>query len=145
MTGRILRFFGIKEPADQFETIHNYINFDDNIVRKGAIAAHQGEKVLIPMNMRDGSVIAIGKGNKDWNYSAPHGAGRRLSRSMAKKEIDLNEFKKSMKNVWSSSVSERTKDEAPQAYKPKREILEKLDETAEVKEMLKPVYNFKAN
>ena len=145
MARRILRFFGIKEPDEQFETIHNYINFEDNIIRKGAISAHEAEKVLIPINMRDGSIIAVGKGNKEWNYSAPHGAGRRMSRSRAKKDIDLEDFKKSMKNVWSSSVSERTKDEAPQAYKPKREILDNLDDTAEVREILKPVYNFKAD
>ena len=144
MTNRILMFFGIKEHAGQFETIHNYINFNDNIIRKGAISAHAGEQVLIPLNMRDGSLIATGKGNKEWNYSAPHGAGRRLSRTQAKKQLDMNEFRKSMKNVWSSTISEKTKDEAPMAYKPKREILELLDETVEIKEILKPVYNFKA-
>ncbi len=144
MTGRILMFFGIREPAEQFETIHNYINFNDNIIRKGAISAHAGEQVLIPLNMRDGSIVATGKGNMEWNFSAPHGAGRRLSRTQAKKQLDLNEFRKSMKNIWSSTISEKTIDEAPMAYKPKREILESLDETVEVKEILKPIYNFKA-
>ena len=144
MTNRILMFFGMKEPEDQFETIHNYINFSDNIIRKGAISAHSGEKVLIPLNMRDGSLIATGKGNKEWNCSAPHGAGRRLSRTQAKKQLDLNEFRKSMKNIWSSTISERTKDEAPMAYKSKHEIMDLIGETVEVNEILKPVYNFKA-
>ena len=144
MTGRILMCFGIKEPEDQFETIHNYINFNDNIIRKGAISAHSGEQVLIPLNMRDGSILAVGKGNREWNFSAPHGAGRRLSRTQAKKQLDLNDFKKSMKHIWSSTISEKTKDEAPMAYKPKREIIELIGETVEVKDILKPVYNFKA-
>ena len=144
MTSRILFFFGMKEFAEQFESVHNYINFDDNIIRKGAISAHEGEKMVIPLNMRDGSLIAVGKGNREWNYSAPHGAGRRLSRTQAKKQIDLKDFKKSMKNVWTSTVSEKTKDEAPQAYKPKGEILQYISDSVEVVENLKPVYNFKA-
>jgi len=144
MVKRLLMFLGIEEPAEQFETIHNYINFKDRIIRKGAISAHAGEKVLIPLNMRDGSLIATGKGNKEWNYSAPHGAGRRLSRNQAKKQIDLDDFKKSMEHVWTSTVSERTKDEAPMAYKPRHEILTFLGETTEITETLKPTYNFKA-
>jgi RNA-splicing ligase RtcB len=144
MTNRILFFFGMREFPEQFESVHNYINFDDKIIRKGAISAHEGEKMVIPLNMRDGSLIAIGKGNKEWNYSAPHGAGRRLSRHQAKKQIDLEDFKKSMKNVWTSTVSERTKDEAPQAYKPKGEILQYISDSVEVVENLKPLYNFKA-
>ncbi len=144
MARRLLGFVGITKPSEQFETVHNYINFDDNIIRKGAVSAHQGEKLIIPLNMRDGSLIAIGKGNAEWNYSAPHGAGRRLSRSQAKKRIDLDSFKKVMKNVWSTTVTERTKDEAPMAYKPKHEILENLKDAVDVVETLTPVYNFKA-
>jgi RNA-splicing ligase RtcB len=144
MTRRILGFLGAGEFAEQFESVHNYINFEDKIIRKGAISAHEGEKMIIPLNMRDGSLIATGKGNREWNYSAPHGAGRRLSRNQAKKQIDLEEFKKSMKNVWTSTVSEKTKDEAPQAYKPKGEILQYIVESVEVVENLKPLYNFKA-
>jgi tRNA-splicing ligase RtcB len=144
MTRRILEFFGTREFAEQFESVHNYINFDDKIIRKGAISAHEGEKMIIPLNMRDGSLIATGKGNREWNYSAPHGAGRRLSRNQAKKQIDLAEFRKSMKNVWTSTVSEKTKDEAPQAYKPKGEILQYIPDSVEVVDNLKPLYNFKA-
>jgi RNA-splicing ligase RtcB len=144
MTRRILGFFGTGEFAEQFESVHNYINFEDQIIRKGAISAHEGEKMIIPLNMLDGSLIATGKGNPEWNFSAPHGAGRRLSRNQAKKQIDLTEFKKSMKNVWTSTLSERTKDEAPQAYKPKGEILQYIGDSVEVIENLKPLYNFKA-
>ncbi len=144
MTNRILFFFGMREFPEQFESVHNYINFDDKIIRKGAISAHEGEKMVIPLNMRDGSLIAIGKGNQEWNFSAPHGAGRRLSRHQAKKQIDLEDFKKSMKNVWTSTVSERTKDEAPQAYKPKEEIIQYISDSVDVVENLKPLYNFKA-
>lgn len=144
MVRRLLDHFGIRKETEQFETVHNYINFDDNIIRKGAVSAHQGEKLIIPLNMRDGSLIAVGKGNATWNYSAPHGAGRRLSRNQAKKQIDLDSFRKVMKNVWSTTVTERTKDEAPMAYKPKHEILENLKDAVEVEETLVPVYNFKA-
>jgi len=144
MTSRILFFLGIKNVQEQFESVHNYINFDDKIIRKGAISAHESEKMIIPLNMRDGSLIAVGKGNKDWNYSAPHGAGRRLSRNQAKKQIELKDFKETMKGVWTSTVSEKTKDEAPQAYKPKGEILQYISETVDVVDTLKPMYNFKA-
>ena len=144
MTRRILFFLEMNEVPEQFESVHNYINFEDNIIRKGAISAHEGEKMVIPLNMRDGSLIAVGKGNKEWNYSAPHGAGRRLSRNQAKKQIDLTDFKNSMKGIWTSTVSERTKDEAPQAYKPKGEILQYISDSVEVVETLKPLYNFKA-
>ncbi len=144
MTRRLLSFLGIREPDEQFETIHNYINFDDNIIRKGAISAHKGERMLIPFNMRDGSIIALGRGNRDWNYSAPHGAGRRMSRNQAKKLIDFRDFRKSMKNVWSSTVTEKTKDEAPMAYKPKHEIMNYLVESVEIVDSLVPAYNFKA-
>lgn len=144
MTRRILNHFAIRDKPEQFETVHNYINFEDQIIRKGAISAHPGEKVIIPLNMKDGSLVAMGKGNEEWNFSAPHGAGRRLSRRQAKKHIDLEEFRKSMKNIWTSTISEKTKDEAPQAYKPKGEILQYIDETVTVVETLKPLYNFKA-
>ncbi|MBU5310659.1 RtcB family protein [Tissierella carlieri] len=127
-----------------FETIHNYINFKDNIIRKGAIAAYKGEKVLIPINMRDGSIIAIGKGNPEWNYSAPHGAGRLMSRNVAKEAVTLDEFKKSMEGIYSTSISEHTLDESPFAYKAIEEILNNITETAEVIDIIKPIYNFKA-
>ena len=114
------------------------------VVRKGAISAQKGEKVLIPINMRDGSIIAIGKGNEDWNNSAPHGAGRLMSRSKAKEVIDLEDYKDSMKGIWSSSVKESTLDEAPMVYKPIEEIIENIKETAEILDIIKPLYNFKA-
>lgn len=127
-----------------FETIHNYINFKDNIVRKGAISAYEGEKVLIPINMRDGSIIAVGKGNPDWNYSAPHGAGRVLSRNQAREQLKLEDFKKSMEGIYSTSVKSSTLDEAPFAYKPMEDIIDRIDETAEILHIIKPIYNYKA-
>lgn len=132
------------EALDRFQTIHNYIDINDNILRKGAISAKDGEKVLIPINMRDGSIIAMGKGNPDWNYSAPHGAGRLMSRSQAKKEFSLDEYKKSMEGVYTTSVGESTIDEAPMAYKPMEEILENIIDTVDILEIIKPLYNFKA-
>ena len=137
-TGRSL------EDYEHFETVHNYIDFRDNIIRKGAIAAHAGEEILIPINMRDGSILAVGKGNPDWNQSAPHGAGRVLSRNQARKTHSLDQFIEDMEGIYSTSVSEKTLDENPRAYKPKEEILAFLEETAEVKEIIKPIYNFKA-
>lgn len=128
-----------------FHTIHNYIDIDEKILRKGAIAAHSGEKVLIPINMRDGSVIAIGKGNPDWNDSAPHGAGRVMSRTKAKMELDLKEYKAVMKGVYSTSVTESTLDEAPMAYKSLDDIINVIRDTVEIIDILKPVYNFKAS
>lgn len=127
-----------------FETIHNYISFEDNIVRKGAISAKEGEKVLIPINMRDGSIIAIGKGNKDWNQSAPHGAGRIMSRKKAKETFKLEDFRESMKDVYTTSVVKETIDEAPFVYKPMQEILDNIKDTVEVERIIKPIYNFKA-
>lgn len=129
---------------NRFETIHNYISFEDNIVRKGAISAKKGEKVLIPINMRDGSIIAVGKGNKDWNQSAPHGAGRIMSRIKAKETFTLDEFEKSMKGIYTTSVSVETIDEAPFVYKPMREIIDNIQDTVEIKKIIKPIYNFKA-
>jgi RNA-splicing ligase RtcB len=129
---------------DSFETIHNYISFDDNIVRKGAISAKKGERVLIPINMRDGSIIAVGKGNEDWNNSAPHGAGRIMSRMKAKKTFKLEEFKESMKDIYSTSVVEATIDEAPFVYKPMQEIIDNIKDTVEIEKIIRPIYNFKA-
>lgn len=130
---------------DCFETIHNYISFEDNIVRKGAISAKKGEKVLIPMNMRDGCIIGIGKGNDDWNCSAPHGAGRIMSRMQAKETFNLDEYKESMKNIYTTSVNENTIDEAPFVYKPMQEIIDNIGDTVDIIKIIKPVYNFKAN
>lgn len=127
-----------------FETIHNYISFKDNIVRKGAISANKGERVIIPINMRDGSIIAVGKGNEDWNNSAPHGAGRLMSRRKAKETYNLEEFKESMKDIYSTSVVDETIDEAPFAYKPMQEIIENIQDTVEIEKIIKPIYNFKA-
>lgn len=127
-----------------FETIHNYISFEDNIVRKGAIRANKGERVIIPINMRDGSIIAVGKGNKDWNNSAPHGAGRLMSRKKAKETFNLEEFKKSMADIYSTSVLEETIDEAPFVYKPMQEIIDNIQDTVEIEKIIKLIYNFKA-
>lgn len=129
---------------ESFNTTHNYINFKDNIIRKGSVSAYKGEKLLIPINMRDGSLICIGKGNENWNYSAPHGAGRLMSRTKAKEVLNLEEFKDSMKGIYTSSVSENTLDEAPMVYKPMKEIIDNIQETVEILEIIKPIYNFKA-
>lgn len=130
---------------ESFDTIHNYINMNDMILRKGSISARLGEKVLIPMNMRDGSLICIGKGNPDWNYSAPHGAGRILSRSQAKKSVDFEEFKSSMNGIYTTSVVESTMDEAPMVYKPMDEIVANISDTVDIIDTIKPIYNFKAH
>lgn len=132
------------DDFSHFETVHNYVNFKDNIIRKGAISAYEGERVLIPINMRDGSILGVGKGNPDWNYSAPHGAGRVLSRTEAKAELDMAEFKESMKGIYSTSVHKGTLDEAPSAYKPMQEIVEAMRDTVEVIDRIKPIYNYKA-
>lgn len=128
-----------------FETIHNYISFEDNIVRKGAISAKKGEKVLIPMNMRDGCIIGVGKGNDDWNQSAPHGAGRIMSRMKAKETFNLDEYKESMKDIYTTSVNEDTIDEAPFVYKPMQEIIDNIGDTVDIIKIIKPIYNFKAS
>lgn len=128
-----------------FESVHNYISFEDNIVRKGAISAKKGEQVIIPINMRDGCIIGVGKGNDDWNNSAPHGAGRIMSRAKAMETIDLEEYKKSMKDIYTTSVTEETKDEAPFVYKSIEEILKYIVPTVEVTRIIKPIYNFKAS
>lgn len=130
--------------VETFHTIHNYIDTQEMILRKGAIAAHAGEKVLIPINMRDGSVIAVGKGNPEWNYSAPHGAGRVMSRSMAKRSLSLDEYKASMEGIYTTSVNESTIDEAPMVYKSLDDIVDVINESVDVLDIIKPVYNFKA-
>ena len=127
-----------------FHTIHNYSDTEEMILRKGAIAAHEGELVLIPINMRDGSVLARGKGCKEWNFSAPHGAGRIMSRTAAKESIDLEEYRKSMEGIYTTSVCADTLDEAPMAYKSLEDIIGVIKDTVDVIEVLKPVYNFKA-
>ena len=128
-----------------FHTVHNYIDVDEKILRKGAIAAHEGEKVLIPINMRDGSIIAIGRGHPDWNYSAPHGAGRKMSRTEAKANISLEAFEDSMKGIYTTSVDESTIDESPMAYKSLEDIIDNVSASVDVVEIIKPIYNFKAH
>ena len=130
--------------SEAFHTIHNYIDVSELIIRKGAIAAHKGEKVLIPINMRDGSVLAVGKGNADWNFSAPHGAGRIMSRGTAKEQLSMDAYKESMAGIYTTSISEGTLDESPQAYKSLDDILDVIGDTVEIVEVMKPVYNFKA-
>lgn len=131
--------------TEAFHTIHNYIDTDEMILRKGAIAAHKGEKVLIPINMRDGSVLAIGKGNLEWNYSAPHGAGRLMSRTKAKESLSMEDYRKMMKGVYTTSVNEATLDEAPMAYKSLEDIIDVIRESVDVIDIMKPIYNFKAS
>lgn len=128
-----------------FDTIHNYVDIDNMILRKGAISAQEGEIVIIPMNMRDGSLICRGKGNPDWNYSGPHGAGRIMSRTQAKREVTIAEFEDTMKDVWSTSVTKSTVDESPFAYKKMEDIIRNISDTVDVLETIKPLYNFKAN
>lgn len=130
--------------GEAFHTTHNYIDTNELIIRKGAIAAHAGEQVLIPINMRDGSVLAVGKGNADWNYSAPHGAGRIMSRSDAKVQLSMEEYKASMAGVYTTSISMGTLDESPQAYKSLDDIIDVIGDTVDIVEVMKPVYNFKA-
>ena len=130
---------------DSFHTIHNYIDTKEMILRKSAIAAYRNEMVLIPINMRDGSILAIGLGNSEWNYSAPHGAGRIMSRSKAKSSISLEEYKEAMKGVYTTSVNEHTLDEAPMAYKSLDDIIDVIKETVIPINIMKPVYNFKAS
>ncbi|NLJ72260.1 MAG: RtcB family protein, partial [Syntrophomonadaceae bacterium] len=131
--------------TEQFTTIHNYIDLENMLLRKGAISAQKGEKVIIPINMRDGSIIAIGKGNKAWNYSAPHGAGRLMSRKKARSTLNLQEFKEEMQNIYTTCVNKSTLDEAPMAYKPITEILKAITDTVDIVDIIKPIYNFKAN
>lgn len=130
--------------ADGFHTVHNYIDTDEMILRKGAIAAHAGERVLIPINMRDGSILAVGRGNEDWNQSAPHGAGRLLSRSDAKASLSMEEYRREMAGVYTTCVSERTLDESPMAYKSIEDIIDVVQESVDIIDVLRPVYNFKS-
>lgn len=130
--------------CESFETIHNYID-DENMVRKGAISAKDGERILIPLNMRDGCIMGVGKGNGDWNYSAPHGAGRIMSRSKAKETVSLDEYERSMSGIYTTSVNRSTIDESPMAYKPMDEIVENIKDTVEIEKIIKPIYNFKAS
>lgn len=129
---------------EAFHTIHNYIDTEEMILRKGAIAAHAGEKVLIPINMRDGSVLAVGRGNPEWNCSAPHGAGRVMSRGEAKRSLSLEEYRESMQGIYTTSVNESTLDEAPMAYKSLEDIMDVIHESVDVVDIIRPVYNFKA-
>lgn len=132
------------KEESHFETIHNYIELKTNMVRKGAVSAKQGERVLIPMNMRDGCIIGVGKGNEDWNCSAPHGAGRLMSRKRAKESIDIVDFKESMVGIYTTSVDVSTLDESPMAYKPVDEIISHIGDTVEIERIIKPIYNYKA-
>lgn len=131
--------------VDSFTTIHNYIDMENMILRKGAISAQKGERVIIPINMRDGSIIATGLGNPDWNFSAPHGAGRIMSRSKAKEKLSLDEFKETMSGVWTTSVEQSTLDEAPMVYKPIEEIVQNVKDSIVIDNIIKPLYNFKAH
>lgn len=131
--------------GEAFHTIHNYIDTDEMILRKGAIAAHKGEKLLIPINMRDGSVLAIGRGNPDWNYSAPHGAGRIMSRGAARASLSVEDYQKAMEGIYTTSVNASTIDEAPMAYKSLNDIIDVIRDSVDVIDVMKPIYNFKAS
>ena len=130
--------------VDCFTTIHNYIDTDSMILRKGAVSAKTGETLLIPINMRDGSLICTGLGNEDWNFSAPHGAGRLMSRSAAKQTFTVEEFQKQMEGIYTTSVGRSTLDECPMAYKGMEDIVDNIDPTATIDTIIKPIYNFKA-
>ncbi len=130
--------------VDRFTTVHNYIDTDHGILRKGAVSAQEGERLLIPINMRDGSLICTGKGNEDWNCSAPHGAGRLLSRSEAKTSFTVSEYKKQMEGIYTTSVGRSTLDECPMAYKRIEDIVDNIGPTAEIQSIIRPIYNFKA-
>ena len=142
---RIGLFSEVDWEKDAFHTIHNYIDTKEMILRKGAIAAHAGEKVLIPINMRDGSVLAVGRGNADWNYSAPHGAGRLMSRTKAKNTLSMEEYRAAMEGIYTTSVNPATLDEAPMAYKAIEDIIDVIRESVDVIDVMKPIYNFKAS
>ncbi len=140
----LMRFFPEVEVLDEFESVHNYIS-DDNIIRKGSISAAKGEKCIIPLNMRDGALLCTGKGNPDWNCSAPHGAGRVLSRTQAYEKITMADFKASMQGVYSESVNEFTRDESPMVYKPAGEIISCIGDTVRIDDVIRPIFNFKAS
>jgi len=140
----IHRMFSEDEIDTFVQSTHNYIDVKNKIIRKGAISAYEGEKVIIPLNMRDGCIFGIGKGNEEFNCSAPHGAGRKMSRSKAKAHITLEEFSKSMKGIFSTCIVNSTIDESPMAYKSKDDIIDNIKDTVEIKEIIKPIWNFKA-
>lgn len=140
----VLEHMGINSLSHSFETIHNYIDIESNIVRKGAISAKEGEMLLIPINMKDGCILGVGKGNTDWNCSAPHGAGRLMSRTKAKEKFSLEEFQNTMDGIYSTTISVDTLDEAPMAYKPIESIVNNIKDTVDIVKILKPIYNFKA-
>jgi RNA-splicing ligase RtcB len=139
----ILKYAKLHE-VERFETVHNYIDVENMILRKGSVSAQTGERLLIPINMRDGSLICVGKGNPDWNYSAPHGAGRLMSRSAAKESISMDDFKASMNGIYTTCVNQGTIDESPMAYKPMDEIVANIADTVDIVDIIKPIYNFKA-
>ncbi|MDE5761677.1 MAG: RtcB family protein [Bacteroides sp.] len=140
----LLKFFQNVEVVEEFESIHNYIS-DDNIIRKGSISASTGERCIIPLNMRDGALICTGKGNLDWNNSAPHGAGRVLSRAQAYEQIKMEDFEESMRGIYSESVNDFTRDESPMVYKPAEEIIANIGETVSIDTIIRPIFNFKAS
>lgn len=144
MMDEIIRGMGL-HVVEQFTTIHNYIDLETMVLRKGAVSAREGEKLLIPINMRDGSLICVGKGNNDWNQSAPHGAGRLMSRSKAKESFTVSEFKKQMKGIYTTSVNASTLDECPMAYKSMDSIIGCIEDTVSIQQVVKPIYNFKAS
>ncbi len=144
MTALILKKTGMV-GLESFHTVHNYIDTDEMILRKGAIAAHKGERVLIPINMRDGSIIAIGRGNEEWNYSAPHGAGRLMSRKTARDTLSMEAFKEAMKGIYTTTANRDTIDEAPMAYKRMEDIIDVIRESVDIVEIIRPVFNFKAS
>lgn len=133
------------DASSVFHTVHNYIDTDEMILRKGAIAAHAGEKVLIPLNMRDGSIIATGRGNAEWNNSAPHGTGRALSRTKARESLSMDDYREAMEGIYSTSVKQTTLDEAPAAYKPIEDIIGPISAAVDIIDVMKPIYNFKAS
>ena len=143
MMNEIIKGMGL-HITEQFTTIHNYIDTEHMILRKGAVSAMEGERLLIPINMRDGSLICTGKGNPDWNCSAPHGAGRLMSRSEARSSFTVSEFKKQMNGIYTTSVSSSTIDECPMAYKSMEDIVSNIGDTVEITDVIKPIYNFKA-
>lgn len=140
----LMKFFPDVEVVEEFESVHNYIS-DDNIIRKGSISAAEGERCIIPMNMRDGSLICTGKGNPDWNCSAPHGAGRVMSRSQAYQQIKMEDVEASMKGIYSESVNDYTRDESPMVYKPAEEIIANIGPTVEIDTIIRSIFNFKAS
>lgn len=144
IVGVLMRFFADAELGQEFESVHNYIGHDD-IVRKGAISARQGERCIIPLNMRDGSLLCTGLGNEDWNFSAPHGAGRVLSRTQAYEQVTLDEFRHSMAGIYSETVNDSTRDESPMAYKPATEIIANIAPTVRIDRVIRPIFNFKAS